>query len=163
MKLVITTGTFGFPALIDRIVEAVDDISEVYSEIHIQYGSILPPSLLSLSKSMSKSSFHAVPYYKDFRKFISQADLVITHAGTGTVLSLLKEKVPFIIVPNKSLLHNHQTEYADSLKHILTVSTVESIVEEVKKTHHQTFTLSASSSIWTDHLFPLLHLKTPYE
>ncbi|KJZ78224.1 hypothetical protein HIM_02262 [Hirsutella minnesotensis 3608] len=41
--------------------------------------------------------------------------LVISHAGTGTILDAWRLGVPLIVVPNTSLLHDHQTEMAEHL------------------------------------------------
>ena len=41
--------------------------------------------------------------------------LVISHAGSGTVLDALRISIPLIVVPNASLLDNHQVELAEAL------------------------------------------------
>ncbi|KAL8720518.1 MAG: hypothetical protein Q9225_002640 [Loekoesia sp. 1 TL-2023] len=41
--------------------------------------------------------------------------VVISHAGSGTILDALRIRVPLIVVPNTSLLHNHQVELAEEL------------------------------------------------
>ncbi|KAA8571490.1 hypothetical protein MFRU_026g00990 [Monilinia fructicola] len=42
--------------------------------------------------------------------------IVISHAGSGTILDALRIDVPLIVVPNTSLLDNHQAELADELE-----------------------------------------------
>lgn len=41
--------------------------------------------------------------------------LVVSHAGSGTILDALRIDVPLVVVPNSELLDNHQVELADAL------------------------------------------------
>ncbi|KAL8974163.1 MAG: hypothetical protein Q9197_001608 [Variospora fuerteventurae] len=41
--------------------------------------------------------------------------VVVSHAGSGSILDALRIRVPLIVVPNTSLLHNHQVELAGEL------------------------------------------------
>lgn len=41
--------------------------------------------------------------------------MVISHAGSGSILDVLRIGVPLIVVPNTELLHNHQVELAEVL------------------------------------------------
>ena len=41
--------------------------------------------------------------------------MVISHAGSGSILDALRIGVPIVVVPNTDLLHNHQVELAEVL------------------------------------------------
>ncbi|KAF2812046.1 uncharacterized protein BDZ99DRAFT_383857 [Mytilinidion resinicola] len=42
--------------------------------------------------------------------------VVISHAGSGTILAVLRIDVPLVVVPNEDLLDNHQVELAKVLE-----------------------------------------------
>lgn len=41
--------------------------------------------------------------------------MVISHAGSGSILDALRIGAPIVVVPNTDLLHNHQVELAEAL------------------------------------------------
>ncbi|OJD11609.1 hypothetical protein AJ78_07653 [Emergomyces pasteurianus Ep9510] len=41
--------------------------------------------------------------------------LIVSHAGSGTILEVLRLGIPLMVVPNPQLLHNHQDELAKQL------------------------------------------------
>ncbi|KNC85750.1 hypothetical protein SARC_02089 [Sphaeroforma arctica JP610] len=47
---------------------------------------------------------------------ISSADLVISHAGSGTILESLGAKRKLVVIVNEDLMDNHQIELAQQLK-----------------------------------------------
>jgi beta-1,4-N-acetylglucosaminyltransferase len=42
--------------------------------------------------------------------------LVISHAGSGSILEALRYQVPLVVVPNTALLDNHQEELAVAME-----------------------------------------------
>ncbi|KAL9931558.1 hypothetical protein V8E36_009555 [Tilletia maclaganii] len=65
-----------------------------------------------------KVEIHALAYSPTLSALIAQSDLVISHAGSGTILEVLRTspKAPaLIVVPNHTLMDNHQSELALAL------------------------------------------------
>lgn len=54
-------------------------------------------------------------YKPTISNIIREAGLIICHAGVGTIMETLKARRPIIVVPNPSLMDNHQCELADTL------------------------------------------------
>ncbi|CAF1376157.1 unnamed protein product [Rotaria magnacalcarata] len=47
---------------------------------------------------------------------IQQADIVISHAGAGTILQALEAHKPLLVVVNEKLMNNHQLEIANEME-----------------------------------------------
>ncbi|CAF2473452.1 unnamed protein product [Rotaria sp. Silwood2] len=47
---------------------------------------------------------------------IQQADIVISHAGAGTILQTLEIHKPLLVVVNEKLMNNHQLEIAHEME-----------------------------------------------
>lgn len=74
----------------------------------------------------------------DLRSYIRSADVVISHAGSGTILDTLRMKPntpALVVVPNTSLMDNHQVELAEALgnENYLTVGSEDSLAEDVAR------------------------------
>ncbi|PFH52445.1 glycosyltransferase family 1 protein [Amanita thiersii Skay4041] len=57
-------------------------------------------------------------YKPNLEEEYKRADLVISHAGSGTILEVLRLRKPLIVVPNPTLLDNHQEELAKTLANL---------------------------------------------
>lgn len=55
-------------------------------------------------------------YFDNFGDEIDQSDLVISHAGAGSCLDVLRKRKPLLVVVNEDLMDNHQTELAEQLQ-----------------------------------------------
>jgi len=68
-------------------------------------------------------------YTNDFGRLVALADCVIGHAGSGSILTTLRSAKPLLVVPNTSLMDNHQAELAEALEQqgYLSVSSIEDL------------------------------------
>lgn len=55
------------------------------------------------------------PFSNDICQIISEVDMVISHAGTGSIIDTLRLEKPLIVVTNDKLMNKHQEEVADEL------------------------------------------------
>lgn len=52
-------------------------------------------------------------YAENIGAYIAEADLVVSHGGTGSILDTLRLGKPLLVVANDLLMHNHQMEVAE--------------------------------------------------
>jgi beta-1,4-N-acetylglucosaminyltransferase len=114
-RLLVTVGTTRFDALIEVIfgepvVEALR--ASGYTQWRVQHGASPLPNPMPSSVHVE-----AFPYRPDLRGDFEWADLVVGHAGAGTVLDVLRgEKGKrLIVVTNDLLMDGHQSELATQL------------------------------------------------
>lgn len=136
----VTTGaTVTFKELIqlvleEEFIEAI--VKQGYEKLIVQYGSQSSGASLFLNslerlrcKIISSSAtgvlaetslpagvrIEGFPFTNDIKEVMSKADLIISHAGTGSILDSLRLQKPLIVVVNSTLMNNHQTEITDEL------------------------------------------------
>ena len=82
-----------------------------------------------LSEEMMAAKAH--PKVKEKGEAVEGA--VISHAGSGSILDALRISVPLIVVPNTTLLHNHQVELAEELaeQHYVVHGNLEKLSEAI--------------------------------
>lgn len=132
----VTIGaTASFTSLIKTVLSEnfLDGLqSKNYTHLLVQYGQdgkeLFDDCLSKLSSKSSTvqiSGFDLDP--SGLKKYMLQAKgpqtatsaategVVVSHAGSGTILDALRLSVPLIVVPNEELLDNHQVELAEAL------------------------------------------------
>ncbi|KAG8961257.1 N-acetylglucosaminyldiphosphodolichol N-acetylglucosaminyltransferase catalytic subunit alg13 [Tulasnella sp. 419] len=123
-RVLITVGSTKFDNLIELVLG--EQMIEVFSKhgftnVVVQCGnsSLFPewvdPAALPIESIKSGVHIHVWRFKPSLEEEISNADLVISHAGSGTILDALRKKKLLIVVPNDTLLDNHQLELAVAL------------------------------------------------
>lgn len=112
----VTVGTTKFDNLITTVLSraVLEALSACnYKHLILQIGnSSLEPDCTA------RYGFHKIETFKlspSIRKYMQSADLVISHAGAGSVLEALEEHKHLIVVINDLLMDNHQVELAEQL------------------------------------------------
>lgn len=115
MKLVVTVGTTEHEELIAALFPLLPALP--FEEIYIQIGTSLLPSAYALGRtelSVTRSLFITC-FSTTLDEEIKNADCIISHAGAGSVLSVIRatprERI-LILVPNTTLLDSHQDDLA---------------------------------------------------
>ncbi|KAL5283021.1 Alg13 family protein [Megaselia abdita] len=118
-SIFVTVGTTSFDDLITtinepEIVEALEILG--CKKLVLQIGS----GVLLSTKNLDNTSIKLETFTtkSNISNFIKVSDLVISHAGAGTCLEVLKAGKNLIVVINESLMNNHQAELAMKLSEI---------------------------------------------
>jgi UDP-N-acetylglucosamine transferase subunit ALG13 len=106
--------TIGTQLPFDRLVTTIDNIAgridePVFAQIgHTNY----EPRHLDWAASLSPA---------EFDRRIAEARLVVSHAGTGSILAAQRHRLPIILMPRRAELGEHRNDHqlatADRLQH----------------------------------------------
>ena len=142
MIVFVTVGTTKFPELIEQVssrnfIAHLEQIGA--TELLIQHGS----SSCSLSES-SKIRATCFDYSSSIAEHIANADLVISHAGSGTILERLHtgNGRRLVVVVNENLMDNHQIELCTKLhqlEHLQACFRVENLCDAIRECMSRTF------------------------
>ncbi|KAG2367468.1 glycosyltransferase family 1 protein [Suillus spraguei] len=123
MLVFVTVGSTRFDALVEAVIS--DPVlgtlrDSGYSRLILQRGNSDIKSE-EFNKESCAIQRHGVDikiwrFKPSIQDECDQADLVISHAGSGTILDVLRLGKPLIVVPNPTLLDNHQEELASALQ-----------------------------------------------
>jgi beta-1,4-N-acetylglucosaminyltransferase len=98
--------------------------SHGYTHLIIQYGKGAPPVLPEKDKLPDTLHVESYAFKSSLAPDMEQADLILSHAGAGTVTEALRLGKRMVVVINSILMHNHQTELANAMgsrKHLFVV------------------------------------------
>ncbi|CEO95929.1 unnamed protein product (mitochondrion) [Plasmodiophora brassicae] len=116
----VTVGTTQFDALIDTLDREYDGVLKAVvkrgmSRLHVQYGKSAPPCQLQEQGRHYGVTVVADAFVEKFNEVIAASDLVVSHAGAGSIIESLRAGKPLIVVVNDTLMDNHQLELAENL------------------------------------------------
>jgi beta-1,4-N-acetylglucosaminyltransferase len=129
----VTVGTTEFTPLVHHVCSP--EIGQVLkrhgcTSLTIQHGRGAEPDFSQLPDGITTTSFDLK---SSITEDISSADLVISHAGAGSCIEVLRAKKPLIVVINETLMDNHQLELAEKLQaeNYLVYTTVEGLAQQL--------------------------------
>ena len=137
-NVIVTVGTTKFEKFI-RVFDTEEILTELQLlgvktiTVQIGRGEYIPfqNTSLALKKSMELSHFDLKP---SIEEYINEADLIIGHAGVGTIVETLRANKPLLVIVNQDLMDNHQQEVASGLekKGYINVAYPETLLETLK-------------------------------
>lgn len=71
-----------------------------------------------ISEGYKNINLKTFKFSNDISNYIKDSDLIISHAGAGTCLEVLKSRKPLLVVINDLLMGNHQAELAIKLSEL---------------------------------------------
>lgn len=102
INIFVTVGTTEF----DELIKLVDNVAMNLSGFTI----VAQVSSSAVYKPKNISYFE---FSNEFENYIENADIIISHAGAGSIYSMLEKGKKLIVVPNLSRIDKHQSELAN--------------------------------------------------
>lgn len=109
----VTVGTTLFQDLVDEITsqDALDSLRRLgCTKLVIQYGKGSPPSV-----KYSGIDIQSYDFKPSLLPAMKEADLIVSHAGAGTIMEVARLGTKTAVVVNSKLMHNHQSELANAM------------------------------------------------
>lgn len=99
--------TIGTQVAFDRMIEAVDAVAPLLN------GKKIVAQVLGLKYQPKSSNITTLDYISpaDFKNYIDKAELIISHAGTGTILSVSQMEKPLIVFPRSGKLKETRNDH----------------------------------------------------
>jgi len=127
MKILVTVGSSPFKSLIRAVDKAAKQFPNYEFVFQISGSAYKPTSGAYFSFS------------KEFSNYIDDADVVITHAGAGTVFELLEKEKKCIVVPNYERVDKHQadlTSYIEQNSFAIVCHKLQQISSSIEQVNH---------------------------
>ena len=152
--LLITVGTTQFDDLIQSCTTSVFYKfleQQGYTRVILQYGRRSCPVVESTLLQVELYSI--VP---DLTYYMDQADVIISHAGAGTIFEALYRKKHLIVVTNPKLMDNHQIELCQGLADYLIYSMVDQLPDALLMARPTKMLAPPQTHLFTAFLQPLV-------
>lgn len=114
----VTVGTTRFDSLVTAAVSPMAlewMASQGYTSLTIQYGTGKEPAFKHHHHPSSPLKIQAYSFRPSLDEDMEKADLILSHAGAGTVMEALRLRKKLVVVINTLLMDNHQTELAGAM------------------------------------------------
>lgn len=98
MKILVTVGTTSFDSLIQYLDESLD--RKLDATFQIAEGKYIP------------KNFNYFRFSEDIDCIYNNNDIIITHAGAGSIYNLLEKNKLLFLIPNLDRIDKHQTDIA---------------------------------------------------
>ncbi|KAI8088551.1 glycosyl transferase [Thamnidium elegans] len=143
MSLFVTVGSTGFDDLVSKVTcqSFLSSLTLLgINKVCVQYGTSEPIFIKNIQTyNGPRIDITGYKYKNSIAEDIEQADIVISHAGSGTVLQALRLDKKLIVVVNMSLMDNHQYQLAQAMesRNYVACSDINDLldtIEKVKKT-----------------------------
>jgi len=124
MKLLVTVGTTPFKSLVNFLDNNLPP--ETDATFQIGYGGIVT------------NNYPSIIFTDRIYELYESADVIITHAGAGTVFKLLEMKKKIVIVPNLERIDKHQQEiarYMNERNHALSCNNFSSLITTINNAY----------------------------
>ncbi|KAG0351676.1 N-acetylglucosaminyldiphosphodolichol N-acetylglucosaminyltransferase catalytic subunit alg13 [Podila minutissima] len=117
-RVFVTVGSTRFDKLVsaassDSLLSVLHALN--YTHLTIQHGQSPRPALPESGSNANRITVDTYQYKPSLRGDMDQADLIISHAGSGSILEALRLHKPLIVVVNADLMDNHQLELGSAL------------------------------------------------
>jgi len=98
--------TVGTQLPFDRLIKAVDEWAarNNRNDVFAQIG----PEHAYRPRHIQFAHFIAAP---ECRRWVERADIIVSHAGMGTIISALELGKPLIVMPRRCELHEHRNDH----------------------------------------------------
>jgi len=134
-NIFVTVGTTSFDKLISSATSKIAlewMYQQGFSSLTIQYGRGAKPGPALTGDFAHSLKIQSYDFQPSLKVDMENADLILSHAGAGTVMEGLRMKKKLIVVINTKLMNNHQAELAGALAdrgHLLMVDCPEKLDE----------------------------------